>query len=96
MQLKNKIMSSLVVAAGVLVASILFPIVPCRTTPNVPNPVYKWGFCNLNPDTVQSTFSLKQYFGYTTSMTTTYFLILLITFAAAMIIFHFVARKKKD
>lgn len=95
MLLKKKLMLSGIVSAGALVASILMPIVPCRTAPGVPNPVYKWALCSLNPDKINSLGSIREYYGYTTSLTDTYILTLLITFAVVMMFLHLTTRRKK-
>lgn len=95
MQLKKKLMLSGIVSAGALVSSILIPIVPCRTAPGVPNPTYKWALCSLNPDQVNLLGSIKEYYGYTTSLTDTYILTLLITFVVVMMFLHFTTRRKK-
>jgi len=93
MQLKKKLMYSGIISAATLITSILIPIVPCRVAPGVPNPIYKWTLCSLNPDKTAITRSIREYFGYTTSLTDSYILILLITFVVAMIFFHYTTRK---
>jgi len=94
MKIKKKLIYSSVVSAAALIASIFMPIIPCRTAPNVPSPIYKWAMCSLNPDKFHSTRSIVEYFGYTTSLTESYILAILITFIVAMIFFHYAARKK--
>ena len=94
MRLKKKLIYSSVVSAAALIASVFIPIIPCRTAPNVPNPIYKWGMCSLNPDKFNSTRSIVEYFGYTTSMTESYILTILITFIVAIIFLHYAARGK--
>ena len=96
MQFKTKVIYSTVFAALLLIASIVMPIVPCRTAPVVPNPTYKWAMCSLNPDSVISINSIREYFGYTTSITNSYFMLIIISFVAAMVFFHFTTKKKKD
>ena len=96
MQFKKKLIYSTIVSAATLISSFLIPIIPCRTAPSVPNPIYKWTLCTLNPDTVPSLNSIKEYFGYTSSLTDAYFLTLLITFTAAMIFFHYATKRKKE
>ena len=95
MQLKKKLMYSGIISAATLIASIFMPIIPCRTAPGVPNPIYKWTACSLNPDSVSSLNSIKEYFGYTTSLTDSYVLTLLISFIVVMTFFHFTTRKRK-
>jgi len=94
MRLKTKLIYSGIVSAAALITSIIIPIVPCRTAPSVPNPVYKWGLCNLNPDT-QTIGHIREYFAYTSSITDSYFLVVLIAFAVSMIFFHYTTKKKK-
>ena len=94
MQFKKKLIYSVVVSATALITSIIIPIIPCRIAPNVPNPIYKWTVCSLNPDKVASLNSIKEYFGYTSSLTDSYILTLLISFTIAMIFFHFFMKNK--
>ena len=95
MYLKKKLMYSGIIAAATLVVSILMPIIPCRIAPGIPNPVYKWTLCSLNPDKLSSLGSIKEYFGYTTSLTESYMLTLLLTFVVVMVLLHFITKKKK-
>ena len=95
MQLKKRLMYSGIIAAATLVTSILIPIIPCRTAPGIPNPIYKWTLCSLNPDKVSSLNSITEYFGYTTAMTDAYILTLLIAFIVAMVLLHQFTKKKK-
>ena len=95
MQFKKKLMYSGIISAAILIMSIFIPIIPCRIAPNVPNPIYKWITCSLNPDSVSNLISIKEYFGYTTSLTDTYILTLLISFIVVMTFFHFTTRKRK-
>ena len=94
MQFKKRLMYSGIIAAATLVTSILIPIIPCRIAPGIPNPIYKWALCSLNPDKVSSLGSITEYFGYTTSLTDAYLLTLLITFAVVMVLLHYVTKKK--
>ncbi|MCD4771366.1 hypothetical protein K8R30_03040 [archaeon] len=96
MQLKRKLSYSAAVSLGALLTSIFLPIIPCRTAPGVPSPVYKWTLCSLNPDQINTLTSTKEYLGYTTSLSKTYLIILSITFIIAMIFFHYTIRKKKS
>lgn len=94
MQMKKNLMYSYIVSTVALITAIFIPIIPCRTAPGIPNPIYKWTMCSLNPDKITTTRSIKEYFGYTTSLTDSYILILLITFIVAMIFFHYTTKKK--
>ena len=84
-----------IISAATLITSIFIPIVPCRIAPGVPNPIYKWTTCSLNPDSINGLSSIKEYFGYTTSLTYSYVLILFISFIAVMVFFHFTTKKRK-
>lgn len=95
MQLKKRLMLSGIAAAGALITSIFIPIIPCRIAPNVPNPIYKWTLCSLNPDKVTGLGHIIEYLGYTTSLRDTYILTLLLTFAVVMVFLHYTTRKKK-
>ena len=95
MQFKKKITYSIFVSAATLITSIILPIIPCRIAPNTPKPIYKWALCSLNPDKFASLNSLKEFFGYTTSLTESYFITLLIAFITTMIFFNLTTKKQK-
>jgi len=92
---QKKVMSSAVISAIGLILSIALPIIPCRIGPSVPNPIYKWKLCSLNPDQVPKLNSIQEYFGYTTSIMDSYFIVLLIVFVVSMLFFHFTTKNKK-
>ena len=93
MQLKKKLIYSLATSATFLIASIFTPIIPCRVAPGIPNPIYKWTMCSLNPDKIIGN-HITEYLGYTTSLRDIYVLTLLIIFTVAMIFFHYTTGKK--
>lgn len=95
MLFKKKLMYAGIISATALIASIFMPLVPCRTSPNLMPPIYKWTLCSLNPDKISSLRSITEYFGYTVSLTESYILTLLLTFVVVMIFFHFTTRKKR-
>lgn len=94
MQLKKKLMYSAITSCAALIGSILLPIVPCKISPLIPNPISRWKLCSLNPDIVNPTSSLKEFFGYTTSFTESYFSVMVISFLISFLILHFIDRKK--
>ncbi len=94
MQLKERLTYSGLISSIALITSIILPIVPCRIAPNIPNPIYKWTLCSLNPDKVSALGSITEYLGYTSSLRDTFFLIIIIAFIAAMVFFHYTARKR--
>ena len=94
MQLKERLVYSGIVSALALISSIIIPIIPCRTAPNIPNRAYSWALCSLNPDQVLSLGSITEYFGYTSSLQETYILTVALSFIIAMIFFHYTMRKK--
>ena len=95
MQFKKKLIYSGIISAAALITSIFIPIIPCRIAPNVPNKIYKWTLCSLNPDLVENLNSIKEYFGYTTSITNAYIITLLISFIVVMTFLHFTTRRRK-
>ena len=95
MQLKKRLLYSGIISAATLITSIFIPIVPCRMAPNVPNPIYKWSLCSLNPDKFASMGHIVEFFGYTSSLRDSYILTLLITFVVAIMFLHYAAKKKK-
>ena len=96
MQFQKKVVDSMLISSATLITSFILPIIPCRIAPAVPNPNYKWSLCSMNPDLATETSSIKEYLGYSTSLTESYFLVLLITFIAAMIFFHYTTKTKKE
>ena len=64
MRLKGKLIYSSIVSIAVLIASKFIAIIPCRTAPNVPNPIHKWELCSIDPDKTNILYSIKEYFGY--------------------------------
>lgn len=95
MQLKKRLTYSGIVSAITLITAIIIPIIPCRTAPNVPNKIYKWSLCSLNPDQVSSLGSITEYLGYTSSLRDTYLLTILIVFIATIVFFHYATGKNK-
>ncbi|MCK4650490.1 hypothetical protein KAT36_04645 [Candidatus Pacearchaeota archaeon] len=97
MQLKKKVIYAGIVSAATLITSIFIPIIPCRIAPGIPNPIYKWTLCSLNPDKISSIGSITKYFGYTTSLRDTYLLTLFIIFAVVMLFLYYTTiRRKKN
>ncbi len=94
MKLKRKLIISGVISVGTLIASAIFSIIPCRTAPGIPNPVYKYMLCSLSPNSIGSLGSIREYYGYTTSLTNAYILTFLITFAVVIIFLQFATKKK--
>ena len=94
MQLKKKFIYSGLISSITLIISMIIPIIPCRIAPNIPNPIYKWTLCSLNPDNVSALGSITEYLGYTTSLRDAFFLTIIIAFIAAMVFFHYTARKR--
>ncbi|MCK4997526.1 hypothetical protein KAS08_04425 [Candidatus Pacearchaeota archaeon] len=95
MQLKKKVMYSGVISAATLITSIFIPIIPCRTAPGVPNPIYSWTLCSLNPDKIHTLGTITEYLGYTTSLSETYILTILISFIISLGFFHFFMGKRR-
>lgn len=76
-------------------SSFFVNIIPCQMAPNVPNPIYSWALCNINPDQISSFGIQKLYFGITTKLAETYFISLVLIFAIFMIILSLFFRKSK-
>ncbi len=95
MNFKQRLIYSALFASAMLIISLLFPIIPCQSAPNVPNPEYSWSMCRLNPDTTGDLDSAIYYLGYTKSITEGYFIVLILSFAIAFAFLHFTRRKKK-
>jgi hypothetical protein len=80
MRWKTKLLTPVLASITFLVASFFIKVVPCQIAPNVPNPVYSWGFCSLNPDRV-SPFGVQNiYWGISSQLTDTYIISLVIIF----------------
>ena len=95
MKLKKNLILSGMVSAATLITSIFIPIIPCRFAPNVPNPIYAWKVCSLNPDKIKSIGHIIEYFGYSSSLTDTYIITLLTSFLITFTILHFISKKKR-
>jgi len=95
MKLRNRLIYSGVVSIAILIISKFITIIPCRTAPNVPNPIYKWELCSINPDKTNILYSIKEYFGYTSYSFDAFLVTFLVTFFVAMVFFHYVTKKNK-
>lgn len=95
MQLKKRFIYSGIAAVAVLITSMMIPIIPCQTSPNIPSSAYQWTLCSLNPDKVSSLGSITKYFGYTSSLQDTHILTLIIIFIVVMAFFHYTTRKEQ-
>lgn len=95
MQFKKKVLYSGIVSFVTLLLSITLRITPCRIAPAVPNPVYRWTICTLNPDQIGTFNSIKEFFGYTSSLSQAYFITILLSFAITFLVLHFFAGKNK-
>ena len=95
MQFKTRVIYSALFSGAALVASFIIPIIPCRIAPSIPSAAGRWTMCSLNPDSVGSLNSIKEYFGYTQGLTNAYFVTLILAFVVAMITLHFTRKKKK-
>ena len=95
MKFKKRIIYSALFSSFMLISSILYPLVPCKKMPNVPNPVSHYSLCTLNPDVSQSLDSITLYFGYTPQLMTSYSVVLFTAFLAAMLFFHFTLKGSK-
>jgi len=96
MQLKQKVIYSVIASAVGLLTSIFIPIIPCQIAPGVPNPIYKWTLCSLDPEKISSFGLITKYFGYTTSLKDAYILTLFIIFVVVMLFLHYTTRTKKS
>ncbi len=94
MKIKENFLYSGLISAGVLVTSIFISIVPCRISPNVPSPIYKWITCSLNAKQISSLMSIKEYYGYTKSLANAYIITFVMTFLVVFTFLHFVTKTK--
>lgn len=95
MQLSKKVMYAGIISAATLITSIFIPIIPCKTAPGVPNPIYSWTLCSLNPDKIHTLGTITEYLGYTTSLSESYILVIAISFIISLGVFHFLFGKKR-
>jgi len=95
MKLKRKLIISGVISVGTLIASAIFSIIPCRTAPGIPNPVYKYMLCSLSPNSIGSLGSIREYYGYTTSLTNAYILTFFNNIRSGNKFFYNLPTKKK-
>ena len=93
MQLRKKLLYAGIFTIAVLVTSLFFKIVPCRVAPSAPPYSYTWAFCSLNP-TLLTGLTIKEFFGYTTTLKDASIIFAVIAFIFAMLFFHLFTRKK--
>lgn len=100
MRWKNKLLIPVFVALIYLIVSFFMQIVPCQVSPNIPNPVYSWGLCSLNPDQVSPFGVQNTYWGVSSKLTDAYIISLALVFVVAFIIMLMVpktrGRSKKE
>jgi len=87
MRWKNRLIFSALASLIYLVLSFFSNIVPCKLAPAVPNPIYLWNTCSLNPDISLVLGGNKLYFGFTSSITDAYIISILGVFFIFMILF---------
>ncbi len=98
MKFKQRITYSFIISTTALLISFLFPFVPCRKAPNVPNPIYKWTLCTLNYDTIINSNSIVEYFGYTIKLNNAVYILTILIFILTYLIltiFGKFSKKKK-
>ena len=80
MRWKTKLLVPVSGALIYLISSFFANIVPCQIGPNVPNPVYSWGLCSLNPDQL-SPFGVQNiYWGISPQLTNAYLISIAVVF----------------
>ena len=85
---------SLIIATIVSVLSFVIPIVPCKTSPVIAKPIYKWSMCKLpNPLGEQILGISKNFYGISTEPLTGLIIQFLIVFIIFTIIFILFRRK---
>lgn len=96
MRFYQKLVYALVFALIVFFLSLGLNIIPCQTAPEVPNKIYSWGICTLNPDTYTQTGISRLYWGYSNRLTEAYFVTMVISFMLAFVCLTLFTRRRKD
>jgi len=94
MNIQKKVAYSLIATIFILVLSMFLNIIPCQKAPVIPNPVYTWDFCDLNPDSNLLGIQ-KKYFGYTSSLRDSYIILSTTIFIISMLILYLITRRGK-
>jgi hypothetical protein len=98
MMFKHKFFVAGIVSLGYYLASLFLNVVPCQTSPNVPNPQYIWSLCTLNPDSFVSSGIQKLFFGFSSRLTDATLVALVLPFLVTLIvlILKFKKHSKKE
>ena len=96
MKFQKKVIYSIFFAFAVFFISLFTKIIPCQTAPEIPNPVYSWHLCDLNPDSQLVRGIQRRYFGYTSSMAEAYLIVLAMAFVISMVFLHLITKTKKQ
>lgn len=94
MRWKIRVLVPVSMALIYIITSFFVKIVPCQISPNVPNPIYSWGLCSLNPD-LMSPFGVQNiYWGISSQLTDTYIISLIIVFILVFGVITALSRSK--
>ncbi len=96
MRFYQKLVYALVFALVVFFLSLGLNIIPCQTAPDVPNKVYSWGMCTLNPDKYNDAGISRLYWGYSDKFTEAYFVTMLLAFILSFVVLTLFTRRRKD
>jgi hypothetical protein len=94
MMWKNRLLIPIFAALIYLIASFFIQIVPCQISPNVPNPVYSWGLCSLNPDRVSPFGIQNTYWGMSPKLTDAYIISVIAVFVVVFVIMLIVPKTR--
>ena len=86
----SRVFYSSIFAVGVFIVSFIYPIVPCKKMPNVPNPVSsEFTMCTLSYDFSYQLDSLVYYFGLVSDLIIAYVTVFVVAFLACFLVIYF-------
>jgi len=85
---------SLIITVIVTALSFIFPLVPCKTSPVIAEPIYEWGICKLPNPFGQPIIGISQkFYGTSAEPLTGLAIHFIIIFAIVTLIFLLIRRK---
>jgi hypothetical protein len=94
MGFKHTITFATVLSVAAIILSTITPIIPCRTAPGVPSPVYTWAMCKVAA-TPQAFNASREYWGYTSEILKTHITTAAVAFAVVILASYIISSKFK-
>ena len=85
---------TLIIAIAITIISFLIPIVPCKTSPVIADPIYEWELCRLPSPIGEQLVGLStKYYGSTTNPLAGFILHFIVIYALVAIILLAIRKK---